>query len=97
MRVARHSASACSLGNSVLVFCGNSEGGKVNSVERLKVVPTRATLGAAWELIELPTDVFRIRTSPVVVPLDESKIAILGGGSYGRYLSDIVVFNITTN
>lgn len=48
---------------------------------------------ASWELIELPKAVFTPRSSPVVIPVNISEIAILGGTDTNGNLSDILVFN----
>ena len=89
-------AAACSLGDSIFVFAGeDSYNFCLNSVERINV-PAISSGGAAWELIQLPEEVFAPRYCPTVVPLNNSEIAILGGrGDNNRKLSDVLVFNVT--
>ena len=51
--------------------------------------------GAAWELISLPQEVFKPRILPVVAPLNESDIAVLGGRDFKDFHLNGVVFNVT--
>ena len=88
-------AAACSLGDSVFVFCGHGGSAyEIDSVERINV-PAIGNGGAAWELIYPPEEVFGYRRLAVVVPLNESEIVILGGKGDLKY--DIVTFNVTNN
>ena len=53
---------------------------------------------ATWQLIEVPQNILIPREFPGVAPMNDTEIVIMGGhGSFGRYLSHIVVFNTTTN
>lgn len=100
LSVGRHLAAACSLGDSIFTFAGvNARNKYLNSVEMLKV-PRNCNYGvawyeASWELIQLPKTEFAPRRNPVVIPLNDSEIAILGGcGENDKDLSDVVVFNV---
>ena len=42
-------------------------------------MPAIASGGAAWELIDLPEEVFTPRSYPAITNLNKSEIAILGG------------------
>ena len=57
LNIRRSTSNACTLGDFVYVFYGRYYGNILNSVERINV-PAIANGGAAWELIELPEDVF---------------------------------------
>ena len=89
LNVPRSSAAGCTLGNSVFVFAGSRETTLLNSVERLDVTK----IGASWELINIPEDVFAPRQCDTVVPLNETVIAILGGKAR-ECLSDVLAFDI---
>ena len=47
-----------------------------------------------WVPIEIPLEVLSTRCNPVVAPLNDKEIAILGGHNSDVYLNDIVLFNI---
>ena len=50
-----------------------------------------------WQLINVAEDILTKRHDPAVAPLNDTEIAILGGGyNYGDKLSDVIVFNTTT-
>ena len=106
LKIARMYAAACSLGDFVVVFAGVSKGVIVNSIERINI-STKARSVFAWELIELPSQLLACRQSPIVIPLNNNEIAILGGcgGKHDAntkpkwskndgYLSDVLVFNM---
>ena len=94
LNVGRVFASACSIRDSVFVFAGINKSTYLNSVERLKV--PQIYIGAVWELISLPEEVFASRLFPVVVPLNESDIAVLGGKDSKVFHKDVVVYNVTS-
>lgn len=100
LRVARHLAAACSLGDKIFAFAGvNASDKYLNSIEMLKV-PRHSDYGAAWyeaawESIQLPKKEFVPRRNPVVIPLNDREIAILGGcDENDKDLSDVVVFDV---
>ena len=47
-----------------------------------------------WVPIEIPLEVLSTRCNPVVAPLNDKEIAIMGGHNSDVYLNDIVLFNI---
>ena len=51
---------------------------------------------ADWELIKPPKEVFTPRRNPLVVPLNQNEIAILGGYGENGGLSDVLIFNVTS-
>jgi hypothetical protein len=57
-------------------------------------VSSLCSFRATWDLIEFPYEEFEPRRSPVVIPLNESEIAILGGCGDKGNLSDVVIFNV---
>jgi hypothetical protein len=96
LQVTRRVAAACTIGDNIFIFAGyDSDNFKhLFSVEKLNIAEI-AGGRAAWELIQLPEEVFAPRTALAVIPLNESEIAILGGCAKNNdYLSDVVIFNV---
>ena len=77
----RSRASSCCHGSYVYVFCGLSTNGSINTVERVAVEALQPgrTSDARWELIKpYPREISR-RYQPIVAPLNDTQIVILGG------------------
>ena len=84
----------------IYVFCGGDENYKdyLNSIEVISETSLVQNSTATWQLIEVPQNILIPREFPGVAPMNDTEIVIMGGhGSFGRYLSHIVVFNTTTN
>ena len=91
--MARFGAGACFLGGYVYVFAGKSVDNKtLNSIETTKIF-SNSTFAAPWELLSVQSSIFAQRKDPVVVPLNETQIVILGGKLGSEYISDLVIFD----
>ena len=99
---ARAGASGCSLPNYVYIFCGMKENRKrLNSIERLRIITLERPsqqLEERWELIQLKIEILPARSNPVIVPMNSTKIAILGGlmQKDEAYMGDILLFDART-
>ena len=52
---------------------------------------------ATWQLIEINQEILIPRNFFAVAPINDTEITIIGGSCQGVYLSDLVVFDTTTN
>ena len=80
---ARAGASGCSLPGHIYIFCGMKENRiRLNSIERLRIIANdrpKLFVDREWQLIQLKLENLTPRSNPVIVPLNNTKIAILGG------------------
>ena len=80
---ARAGASGCSLPGYIYIFCGMKEDrNRLNSIERLRIIAVdkpKLIVDREWQLIQLKLENLTPRSNPVIVPLNDTKIAILGG------------------
>ena len=80
---ARAGASGCSLPGYIYIFCGMKENRiRLNSIERLRIIvddEPKLIVDREWQLIQSNLENLTPRSNPVVVPLNDIKIAILGG------------------
>ena len=91
---ARIHAAACHLKDNLYVFCGIGERGNLNSIEKLCLTAARAS----WQFVVPVNSELTPRAATVVVVFNSEEIAILGGTSANKsYLSEVCLFNPTTN
>ena len=80
---ARAGASGCSLPGYIYIFCGMKEDrNRLNSIERLRIIAVdkpKLIVDREWQLIQLKLENLAARSNPVIVPMSNTKIAILGG------------------
>ena len=80
---ARAGASGCSLPGYIYIFCGMKEDrNRLNSIERLRIIAVdkpKLIVDREWQLIQLKLENLVARSNPVIVPMSNTKIAILGG------------------
>lgn len=80
---ARAGASGCSLPGYIYVFCGMKEDRiRLNSIEQLQIFADdkpKLFVDREWQLIQLKPENLSARSEPVIVPMNDTKIAILGG------------------
>jgi hypothetical protein len=50
-----------------------------------------------WVLINVPKTILSHRTSPVVAPLNDSEIVIMGGRASMNWFGDLVIFDTRTD
>ena len=98
LNVARYSASSCVLAQNAYVFCGTGIGvqSQLNSIEKLNLEGDDAGKSAEWQLIQPDIEVLSPRSSPIVVPLDENQILILGGNDGPTNYNDAIIFDATS-
>ena len=98
MNTPRRSHSGCSLNDSVYVFCGyNKTNEWLNSIERLNAnYFVNAGTDSQWIAITVASGMIKARSNPIVAPMGEREIVILGG-SFKRYLADGYIFNADYN
>ena len=90
LNMARQYASSCHLQGYVYVFCGVNNGQKINLIERLSL-----ELENLWKMI-MPLEVELLpRSRPIVVPIDDQNIAIMGGKDKNdASMDDVIFFNV---
>ena len=80
---ARAGASGCSMPGYIYIFCGMKEQrNRLNSIERLRIIAVdkpKLIVDQEWQLIQLKPENLAARSNPVIVPMSNTKIAILGG------------------
>lgn len=80
---ARAGASGCSMPGYIYIFCGMKEQrNRLNSIERLRIIAVdkpKLIVDREWQLIQLKPENLAARSNPVIVPMNSTKIAILGG------------------
>ena len=80
LNIVRYRASACILAGNAYVFAGKYRGDwYLNSIEKIAVDSLFSNGPDPWTLIDIPQNVFTPRFNPVVAPLNDTEIAILGG------------------
>ena len=96
---ARAGASGCSLPGYIYIFCGMKENRhRLNSIERLRIIAVgkpKLIVENEWQLIQLKLENLAARSNPVIVPMSNTKIAILGGlmKKQEEYMGDILLFD----
>jgi len=96
LNLARFGAGACFLRGFAYVFAGKSFDNKtLNSIERNKIF-AHSNFASPWELLSVKSSVFAQRKDPVVVPLNDTQIVILGGKLGSEYVGDLVIFDTLT-
>ena len=96
---ARRNAGACSLGANVYVVAGNNGNRtQLNSIEKLICPAESRDKKACWQLISVCSSILSPRYDPIVVPLNTTEFAILGGygGHSHYYLTDVILFEVKT-
>ena len=80
---ARAGAGGCRLPGYIYIFCGMKENRiRLNSIERLRIIADdrpKLIVDREWQLIQLKLENLAPRSNPVIVPMNDTKIAILGG------------------
>ena len=80
---ARAGAGGCRLPGYIYIFCGMKEQrNRLNSIERLRIIAVdkpKLIVDREWQLIQLKPENLAARSNPVIVPMNSTKIAILGG------------------
>ena len=99
----RQSHSSCSEGDYVYVCGGQDSSAYLNSIERFNVTKyVEHGLEQAWQLLELKQgglglwSTFSGRCQPLMAPLAESQILILGGRELFGFLSDGFILDTET-
>ena len=93
------------IAGSVYVFCGanyTNPATYINFIEKLqlKAIPQRSVATLAWQLIpEKNRSTLGERAYPVIQPLNESEILIMGGhvANGNSVFNDILIFDKTSN
>ena len=88
MNHGRLNHASCYLSRTVYVFCGQSRT-TLTQIERLNL--DRADL--VWEEIPVSISDLAPRCLPVVTPIGDSSIVILGGYEGNSFVNDVVHFN----
>ena len=89
--------AACSLGDKLYVF--SLALGRKNSINILHYpFASISSQESLWQVIEVPQDVLSYRNLVTFVPLNSTKIAILGGTADFDHkpLGDVTIFNTIT-
>ena len=73
LNVARKRSGSCHLNGRIYAFAGKGES-DLNSIEMLITDP----MASSWKLIQAPK-LFSPRTCPIVAPLNQEEIVIIGG------------------
>ena len=93
----RIGASACILAGNAYVFAGRNES-YLNSIEKIAVDSLLSNGPDLWTLINMPQNVFTPRKNPVVAPLNDTEIAILGGHYENfSFKGDVLIFDTTND
>ena len=79
----RWASSSCVLAEYVYTFAGH-QGQYINSIEKLKVKGAPGPESSAWQAIP-PSSSFTPRAWPVVCPLNDFEIVIIGGDIQDGY------------
>ena len=92
----RWASSSCVLAEYVYTFAGH-QGQYINSIEKLKVKGAPGPESSAWQAIP-PSSSFTPRAWPVVCPLNDFEIVIIGGDIQDGYqcFNDIFIFEVGT-
>ena len=74
---------------------------RLNSIERLRIIADdkpKLIVDREWQLIQLKPENLAARSNPVIVPMNATKIAILGGliQENEEYMGDILLFDTST-
>ena len=99
---ARAGASGCSMPGYIYIFCGMKEDRiRLNSIERLRIIADdkpKLFVDRDWQLIQLKPESLAARSNPIIVPMNATKIAILGGlmQKNEEYMGDILLFDTST-
>lgn len=82
----------------VYVFCGRHNQDRINSIETIAEDLLVSNLQVRWSIIEISQNNISRRSLPVVIPINDNEISIMGGvNNDGSNCSDILIFNTTTN
>lgn len=97
MNVARSESSSCALAGFLYVFCGIDIDDDISlSIEKLQLVPSaKIQKWYVWQLIpniNIAPDLTE-RSFPVVCPLNDREILIMGGHTGKEYLNDVLVYD----
>lgn len=70
---------------------------KINSIEKIAIDSLVPDGTDSWVLINVPKTILSHRTFPVVVPLNDTEIVVMGGRSSMNWFGDLVIFDTITN
>ena len=87
LNVARSEHSSCAMHDDVYVFCGWNGSEYLNSIEMFK----SSQENALWEIFSI--DAISCRNSPVVCPLSDTELLIMGGYAGANYLNDVLILD----
>ena len=94
MNQTRYQGGGCSLQDLIYVICGNHDRSTIEVLDARQFVSGNRV---SW--VEITISVLKPRFYPLIVPLSQNEIAILGGWSNLEYkfLNDGCIFNINND